>query len=130
MTSYTYLGKDFSSRFGNNFFTFTVDSVSVIDTCCDPHALYKITVKQGKKCWVVKKRYKDFFSLKNNIDHGDDIEFPSKTWFRSLDPAFLNDRKEQLSNFLQSVLHKHSAKNCITEESAIWIFLQESDEAV
>ena len=128
MVAYTYLGKDFSNRFGINFFTFTIDSVSIKDICCDPHALYIITVKQGKNSWIVNKRYKDFFALKYDVEYGEDMEFPAKTWFRCLDPTFLENRKEQLSSFLQLILHKHSANNYITEESTIWKFLQNNDD--
>ena len=120
---FTYLGKDFSNRFGDDFFNVNIEKWSVEGTaCCDQHAVYEITIRKGKEVWTVNKRYKEFDMLKQNSEF-EDVDFPSKTYFPSLDPGFIESRRVLLQKFLDMLLHKSSAAGKITKESQICKFL-------
>ncbi len=111
--------KQFSARFGKQFFTYELEDVSVEhdSSCCDQqHAVYRIHMKQGKNEWDVKHRFREFVQLHNHIQslRPSDASIPKpppKTWFQSLDSAFLDDRKTKLSDFLHELfLHLSQQK--------------------
>ena len=120
---YTYLGKDFSSRFGDEFFDTKITKWSIMGTaCCDQHVEYEITIFRGKESWTVNKRYKEFDLLRQNTEF-DGIEFPQKTYFPSLDLTFIESRKVSLQQYLEILLHKSSAAGKITKDSQLCKFL-------
>ena len=125
--SFTYLGKQFSSRFGENFFTAEVTKAVVCETysCCDPHAEYEIIIRQGKQTWKVHKRYREFLALKDNCDIDEDIEFPPKTYYPTIETSFIANRRELLQSFLDKMLRNLSEKRAISKDSNIWKFLHQ-----
>lgn len=109
-----YFPKDtFSSRYGNNYFTFDIENIRIIDQgCChERYAIYEIKVSNGNISWIIKRRFREFYELgyyyyRSNILK---IQLPVKSYFNSIyDDSFLESRKESLSNFLDDLLKQVS----------------------
>ena len=105
--------RQFSSRYGDQFFTAQVDSFKVVNgetpswlnvLLCLPatqYVTYAIHVKWGKNAWTVSRRYSDFAKI-----FGKDPSFPSKTLFPLFSESHLKIRQEQLNSFLSQHLEK------------------------
>ena len=106
--------KQFSSRFGDGFFTYKMNNFTPIngDSCQVPtYIVYNLTVFRGKTTWLIGKRYSEFVVL---IDHlkqtyahlrSEILALPPKSCFRILnDESFLNERMELLDKFLDELL--------------------------
>ena len=127
MSTYVYLGNNFSNRFGDKFFDVNITKVYVNGTnCCNQYAVYEITMRKGKSTWTLKKRYKDFFALHEDVcdyDVSSGGIFPAKTYFPCVDTDFIEDRREKLQEYLSAVLNKMSQKDSIKSNSRICQFL-------
>jgi hypothetical protein len=109
--------KQFSPRFGNDFFSFEILTHQVLlpgESCCAlPHVEYTITMYSGRDTWTVSKRYSQFCTLFADLkEHHNEIEgqlpsLPGKTWFPIVyDEHLLSARRENLSGFLDGLLCK------------------------
>ena len=114
----------FSKRFGKQFFTFDISDFKVVgnDSCYDRHAVYRIIVRQGKSEWVVERRFREFDTLYQSFkflqnDISSMIGLPPKTCCRiTSDDAFLEERREKLSTFLDGLLKELSQRNLVKDE--------------
>lgn len=100
--------KEWSSRFGENFFTVIIDQFVKHQ---DSVYWYKLLVKKGIQETIVMHRYSDFVLLKRQLEDQGVNElggFPPKGWWWQYDDEnFLENRKEAL----QSWLHKQISSN-------------------
>jgi len=101
--------KNWSRRFGTQFFTLLVDGTQIVDDGTgERHANYIIIVKRGKQEKRVRRRYSEFHEYHRLLvrlsTHARRCTFPPKTWFRNLSDDFLSERKQQLEKYLQNVL--------------------------
>lgn len=138
VTPYTYLGSQFSTRFGDNFFDAIISKVFLDSNyCCNRHGIYEISVRQGQNSWVVEKRFRDFYTLYKTIQQTQsqvlsaighrNIEFPKKPYFVfpwvSSEPSFLEDRKEKLQIFIVRLLTVMSESQSIKFGTPVAQFL-------
>ena len=105
--------KQFSSRYGEQFFTVQIDSFRLSRSdkgswvnlllCLPPNqcVTYAVTVKCGKHTWTVDRRFSEFASI-----FGQEPGFPKKTAFPVYSENFLTTRKEQLNVFLSQFLER------------------------
>lgn len=115
----------FSSRYGNQFYTLEVsfaeakkgDMVCFID--CGEYTEYVITLRQGANKWTANHRYSEFTQLhsalqKETTEKRYPIELPElpkKTWFRvTKDEDFINNRRIALEEYLDKILMLLNAK--------------------
>jgi len=125
LTSYTYLGSQFSTRFGDSFFDVNITKVFLDSNyCCNRHGIYEVSVRQGKNSWIVEKRFRDFFSLYKEYPSVAYADFPQKTYFPSLDPGFLEDRQEKLQAFMVHLITTLSETGGIKFGTPIARFLE------
>lgn len=106
--------KQFSPRFGDNFFTVTIENferVKPIDTCAGQHVVYAVTVQRGRHTWVVKRRFREFDQLlqylKNKYPNAKQPFplLPPKTYCSvTTDEDFLMNRMKDLQAFLNEML--------------------------
>lgn len=74
------------------------------------YTLYHVLVKTGDQSYVLKKRYSDFFTLKQELEslYSDQMpyEFPKKTILRrsTTNAQLAEDRRAQFERFLQRVV--------------------------
>jgi hypothetical protein len=71
------------------------------------HTVYIIRVSCGTRTWVIKRRYKDFYYLDKELRKGnlDLPSLPPKRYLRSSsDPQLIDERKEQLESYLNSLV--------------------------
>ena len=104
--------KQFSARFGNNFFTFDITGSNIMgDKCGQNYVVYNIQVFRGRESWHIERRFRDFADLcykvrSNNKNIVSDLpKLPPKTFFRVLSTKFIDERKEKLNSFLHLLLH-------------------------
>ncbi len=128
---FAYLGKEFSPRFGDQFFTFELSSIFVRGSmyCCQ-YCEYVIIVKQGSRTWTLYKRYSDFSKLNDMIIQFNasavtsTSSFPGKTWFPSVDIVFINIRKFRLQDYLENLAGEMSSKGLLNADSPLCKFLE------
>eukprot|EP01041_Mallomonas_annulata_P006150 gene6150-12460_t len=103
--------KQFSSRFGDKFFTFDIVDVSIVGHSCGGyHAVFNLEIYRGKSVWRIERRFQEFCKLNASIRRSNSHvkselpPFPPKTCFRVLSKEFLDDRKEKLKMYLEAVL--------------------------
>jgi hypothetical protein len=117
----------FSKRFGKQFFSMDITGVEIAnqDSCWDKHAVYLLTMKQGKAEWVIKRRFREFDAFCQEIRKIETVSnslpnLPPKTCFRNTeDEGFLNERREQLYDFLDMLLKELSQKNLLSNRSIV-----------
>ena len=130
MTQLTYLGKNFSARFGDNFFDVNINDAYVDGMrCCDYHAVFKVTVRRGKRSWDIKKRFSDFFLLRSTTAGHEEINFPPKTYFPCIETEFIEERRVLLQEYMDQLLTAMSRDNSIKSDSDIAGFLCLSEDA-
>ena len=107
--------KQFSSRYGEQFFTVQVDDFKMAQSdkgawvnflLCLPtkqYVTYSITVRCGKHTWKVERRFSEFAGV-----FGQESGFPKKTLFPVFSETFLATRQEQLNEFLSQHLERVS----------------------
>jgi hypothetical protein len=123
-TPYTYLGSQFSARFGESFFDVKIKKVFLdANYCCNRHGIYEVSVRQGKHNWIVEKRYRDFHALYQESVQVS-AELPPRTWLPSTDPIFLEYRREKLETFLICLLTTLSESASIKFGTPIARFLE------
>jgi hypothetical protein len=143
MSLLVYFPKDqFSPRYGDKFFTISVsgysirgmdqDEVRTSQNCSEmagscsvstkAHVEYHVTVRQGNAQWTVNHRYNSFLEMseklrKECLSQHYPIYLPAlpkKTWFTVIhDEHFLNDRRQQLEKYLDSILSDLSRKGLV-----------------
>ena len=104
--------KLWSPRYGPNFYTCSVPSVRVENRkdAGGDVAFYQIIVRWGGKSLTVSHRYSDFYALHSKLLSAGAEEpstaalFPPKTWFKSLDAEFLEERRGSLGAWLDATL--------------------------
>ena len=86
--------KQFSSRFGDAFFTANIVSYEVAGECdyCNwQYVNYAIEVQRGKEKWLVKRRYSDFFVFEQKTRNikssaaSSTASLPPKTWYPTVE---------------------------------------------
>jgi hypothetical protein len=78
--------------------------------------LYVILVKWGvDNSWTVSRRFQEFdvlnTTLLKKIQHG--LPFPAKTWFKSFEPDFVEQRRAELQLYLQGLANSRVGLNAI-----------------
>lgn len=106
--------KQFSPRFGDNFFTAVIENyerVKPIDSCSGHYVVYAIGVSRGKHTWIVKRRFKEFEQLLLYLKgkYPNTVQpfpaLPAKTCCSVLnDEDFLLARSKELQTFLHEML--------------------------
>ena len=103
----------FSPRFGEDFFTFEITSYQkeINTSCYKPiYINYLMTIRIGKKTIHIKKRFSEFIEFHKYLLDFHKLNdllpvIPMKTCFNVLDDkVFLDNRKEKLYCFLDSIL--------------------------
>mmetsp|Transcript_12059 Transcript_12059/g.17612 ORF Transcript_12059/g.17612 Transcript_12059/m.17612 type:complete len:471 (+) Transcript_12059:6-1418(+) len=80
----------------------------------DKVVFYVVKVTSAETSWTLEKRFSEFYSLYKELDR----KFlgipspPGKTFFRSNSPEFLDSRKSQLEEFLQSLVCNKELYTC------------------
>lgn len=127
------IAKDWSPRFGDTFFTFSLvsririmskeylpfEKESFEGNHHFPAIYYKIVIKYGSHEITVLRRYSQFYNLYKELRKRSDFGskasetyFPPKTClFQHIDDDFLDDREEELENFLDGVLKRTAYAN-------------------
>jgi hypothetical protein len=118
--------KQFSSRFGDDFFTFTVIGFeevidqqqchlcSYLPSCSTSYVLYVIEMRRGKRSWLIKRRFSEFAHLHRQLQltsSASDISLPPlppRTFLPYTDTAFLHKRQTALESYLDVVLRRLS----------------------
>jgi len=102
--------KGIKDKDGNTLHVQVVD-FRVVD---DLYAQYKVKVTHEGLTWYVWRRFSQFDTLRHELrrlfGHGVLPQIPAKTWFASLDEEFLNDRKNELDQFMQDLLSDNLRK--------------------
>lgn len=92
--------KEFSPRFGDQFFTATIRGYEILghpSACGGQYAVYLLEVCRGREKWIIKRRFSEFDRLNISISHNipSDISvlpLPPKTCFRTVDEVELSPR--------------------------------------
>ncbi len=123
--------KDWSPRFADSFFTFTLNSRTLHNHIPEedtgsfltgssqshPAIYYNIVVKCGKNVRQCPRRYSQFHSLYEELrktsprrgiaSNDQPLHIPGKTcFFQTIDEDFLDERQEDLARFLDDVLKR------------------------
>lgn len=71
---------------------------------------FKSGGEEDGSSWSIKKRFSEFVDLQKNlsIKYSDLPELPATTWFKVKETNVLDDRKKQLSDYLQTLCKKES----------------------
>lgn len=106
--------KQFSARFGDNFFTAVMENferVRPVASCAGKHIVYVIAVSRGKNTWTVKRRFSEFEKLLKYLKekYPQTVQpfppLPPKTCFTVItDDEFLFARTKLLQVFLNELL--------------------------
>jgi len=74
-------------------------------------ALYELEVAEGKDEWLLSKRYSEFYKLYDamkKLGIKTKINFPKKgIFYKSTDKQVMEDRKKQLTEYLNELLKEH-----------------------
>jgi hypothetical protein len=137
--------RTFSSRFGDNYFTFELTSYTLVPALvkmcgCVQKAgqavAYVVTVKRGKRQWVIERRFSDFVAFHSHVLAFLEAQqeafslpvLPAKTLCPVIDdPFFIEARMKGLAAYLDKVLLHLSARR-IVGKSPIKDFLELLDE--
>jgi len=75
-------------------------------------ALYELEVAEGKDEWLLSKRYSEFYKLYDamkKLGIKTKINFPKKgIFYKSTDKQVMEDRKKQLTEYLNELLKEHA----------------------
>jgi hypothetical protein len=106
--------KQFSARFGDNFFSANIENferVKPIDSCSSKYVVFVIIVSRGRSAWAVKRRFTDFEKLlvymKEKFPRTVQPfpALPPKTYLSVVnDDSFLEARLKELQTFLNEML--------------------------
>ncbi|RYG65116.1 hypothetical protein EON64_12600 [archaeon] len=107
--------KQFSPRFGDEFFTFTISGFSVHDSemcfSCGDYVLFTFDMQRGKVKWSVKHRFSEMERMHKTLVSATSLlgislpAFPPKTLLPVVaDTAFLQQRQEALYVYFDTVL--------------------------
>ena len=114
--------KQFSPRFGDNFFSFKMESHTLSKTTF-PFVVYKITMYLGKSTWTIERRFSHFVSLSNYLKETYPVlvkqapSLPPKTCSRvTNDEKFLAEREQLLSEYLDALLALLSKEKLLADE--------------
>lgn len=85
--------KEYSPRYGNHFFTVLIKNYEIEghpSACGGQYAVYILEISQGKRKWMIKKRFREFDSLnqslQNELQQSTQLpSLPPKTCFTTLD---------------------------------------------
>jgi hypothetical protein len=90
--------KEFSPRFGSQFFTVTLQGYELVghpSACGGQYAVYNLQISRGRETWSVQKRFSEFDqlnqSLAQDLDKAIAIPLlPPKTCFPTIDQVGLS----------------------------------------
>eukprot|EP01031_Cornospumella_fuschlensis_P027714 gene27714-33476_t len=125
--------KQFSARFGDEFFTFSISGFDVqhSDFCynCGGYALYTFDVQRCKVKWSVKRRFSEMERLHKTLVSATTLlgivlpAFPPKTLLPvASDPVFLQHRQEALYVYFDAVLKTLSQDGGIESYETLYDF--------
>lgn len=122
--------QQFSSRYGDKFFTISIRSYDkVVDSCFTGYVEYLINIRKGQLSWTVKKRFSAFDSLLRELKlrHQSSVHLfpalPPKTCLPVVqDDAFINERKDNLQQFLDDLLTSMTNEKIIGDEGLLDFF--------
>ena len=63
----------------------------------------------SKRLAVTHRRYSEFHAMMGRVGRAAEAPFPPKTWFVSLEPAFLEERRQLLEAWLDSLLRSEQS---------------------
>lgn len=119
--------KEFSPRYGDNFFTMKFEDYRIVDSgCFTRYIVFDIAVRRGKRLWIISKRFSEIYALGNCCIASLPTELtrtiaatiptlPPKT-FCSVnvdDKEFIEERQAVLERFLDELLKYMSAVKMI-----------------
>lgn len=114
--------KQFSPRFGNNFFTFKIESYSLSKTAL-PFVQYTITMYLGKSVWTIERRFSHFVVLSKHLKDSYTVmkkkgpSLPPKTCSRVTgDEKFLQERQKLLGDYLDELLSLLSKEKLLADQ--------------
>lgn len=128
-TDSSYSSMDRSSSGRRRSLACTEIEVRIVDTqLSEGHTLYVIEVSSGVKQWTVIRRFKDFYyldkMLRKNFTKLKIPPLPPKRYFASsTDPGFVDERRDQLENYLQTLIRIQS----IWTRNDLVLFLNNSE---
>jgi hypothetical protein len=121
--------KQFSPRFGDNFFTCTVERFKPCDSdvCFVANYItFSLNVSLGRKSWEIERRFSEFVTLINYIKEQYPKlrtslpAVPPKTCFRVLtDEAFLTERKNKLCELLDELMRVLSREKVVSDQKVL-----------
>ncbi len=124
--------KQFSSRFGDAFFTYNMQSFKLVtsDSLCfvANYIAFVFTMYRGKSTWVIQRRFSEFVTLisylKNTYSSIEDLPtIPPKTCLRmTTDEVFLKERLSQLDTFIDDLLRVLSQRKLIGDLKVLSFF--------
>lgn len=88
--------KEFSPRYGDTFFTVEIQNHEIVghpSACGGQYAIYSLEISQGKRKWIIKKRFREFDSLNQSL-HSEISQIiqlpplPPKTCFATVDQVY------------------------------------------
>jgi hypothetical protein len=121
--------KQFSPRFGDNFFTCTIERFIPCDSdVCfvTNYITFNLKVSLGRENWDIERRFSEFVTLINYIrEQYPQFQTslpatPPKTCFRVLtDEKFLNERKDKLCELLDELLRLLSREKVVSDRKVL-----------
>eukprot|EP00455_Lapot_gusevi_P048895 TRINITY_DN6834_c0_g1_i1.p1 TRINITY_DN6834_c0_g1~~TRINITY_DN6834_c0_g1_i1.p1 ORF type:complete len:565 (-),score=150.14 TRINITY_DN6834_c0_g1_i1:301-1995(-) len=88
----------------------------------NPFTLYIVLVKWGENnSWTVSRRFQQFSDLDTALAKKTQSlpPLPKKTWFKSLDPSFIQTRRLELEAYLRTLLQSRMIVNSVEFKSFI-----------
>lgn len=114
--------KQFSPRFGNNFFSFKFETFTLSKTTI-PFVVYKITMYLGKSTWTIERRFSQFISLSkylketySALNKNAPCPPPKTCGPVTGDQHFLMQRQNLLSDYLDALLALLSKEKLLTDQ--------------
>jgi hypothetical protein len=124
-----FTAKQFSPRFGDNFFTAVVENfehVKALESCWGNYVVYLIAVSRGRYTWTMKRRFKEFEQflayLKEKYPRTTQPfpALPPKTYCSvTNDDNFLINRSKELQTFLDELLKTLHLEKALLDEKVI-----------
>jgi len=114
-----------SARYGIQFFTVVVPTVSVVNGTKGSYAEYHLEIKRGRQVIVRKYRYSQFAEFHKSLLSSSisiilqkgKIYLPSRTWFKNVSESFLQQRRLELEKYLHHLLQfKYSPRERIVQK--------------
>lgn len=77
----------------------------------DPYTVFVILVKWGDNTWTIARRFHEFDELHASLSKKLQIMpiLPVKTWFKSFEPNFIEQRRSQLDSYIKTLLNNRVA---------------------